>query len=222
MAALRAGILRRFRLLQSQAIDAHPFWVLIGCLLLAYVIAEVNRSIIGAAWIYVFGITIEIFGVLFVAIEIASVRKLVGKPGFLTAIYSWVSKFRDLFLKPKPINVSLSATLGGVSFFGRARLTQGTKSSKLKDRIEMLENNIGKIHKELDQVYKLIEDTEKNSADAINEKAKILTEKIEAQGRLVAEIAAGDSALKLVGVFLVLLGFMIQNFPRNWAPAPLF
>lgn len=165
---------------------------------------------------------IEITAVLFVAVEIASVRKLVGKPGFITAVLSWISRFRDFFLKPKPITVSLNAILGGVSMFGRARLTQGTKSAKLSDRVDTLEKNLTQIHKELDQIYNLFDQAEKSAASMINEKTNALAEKIAGQDILISEIAAGDSATKLVGVLLVLLGFIIQNFPREWAPVPLF
>jgi hypothetical protein len=222
MKSFKAGFHRRVRLLRSQAVDAHPFWIFVGCLLLAYAMAEVSRERFGAPWVYAFGMTIEIVGILFVAIEIASVRRLVGKPGFVSAVFAWIFKFRDLFLRPKPISLSANSIVGGVTMFGRARLTQGSKSNKLSDRIDMLENKLGQIHKELDQVYCLFDEAERTTATLINAETKSLMEKIETQNRLISDIAAGDSAIKLVGVFLVLLGFMVQNFPSNWAPHPLF
>jgi hypothetical protein len=221
MKSFKAGFHRRVRLLQSQAVDAHPFWIFTGCLALSYALAEIGRAMLDAPWMYAFGMAIEITGVLFVAVEIASVRKLVGKPGFIVAAFSWISKFRGLFRKPKPITINANLVDGGDTFFGRGRLTQGAKSTKLSDRVDMLEKNLSQIHKELDQIYNLFDEAEKGTASMINERTNALAEKIDSQSRLISEIAAGDSATKLVGVFLVLLGFIIQNFPRDWAPAPL-
>lgn len=223
MNSFKAGLYRRMKLLQSQAVDAHPLWIFIGCLLLAYALAEASRAMFDAPWMYAFGMSIEIVGILFVVAEIASVRKLVGKPGFVTATIAWIARFRDFILKPKPIHGSLNATAGGFDLmFGRARLTHGTRSKKLTDRVEALENNLGQVYKELDQFYGLIDDVKKHAATLIDEKTDLLAGKIESQGKLLADIAAGDSATKLVGVSLVLLGFAVQNFPRTWAPAPLF
>ena len=55
----------------------------------------------------------------------------------------------------------------------------------------------------------------------INEKERVINEKLEEQKWLISEIAAGDSAMKFVGVLLVLFGFVVQNLPENWAPPPI-
>jgi hypothetical protein len=56
----------------------------------------------------------------------------------------------------------------------------------------------------------------------LDEKTQVFAQELEKQKSLIAEISAGDSAFKLVGVLLVLLGFVVQNFPSSWAPSPLF
>jgi hypothetical protein len=219
---LRSELIRRCQLFRSLVVEAHPLWVFIFCVLVAYLCAELGRKLFQAEWYFVLGKALELFGLFFVVLEIISVRKLVGLPGFVKSALGWFKKSLGLLFKPKPIIVHMSGFASGITLNARGRLTSGSASNKLADRVKVLENNLVSVHKELDRVYGLIDAFEKNTTTKIDEKARILIERLEKLKALVAEIASGDSATKLVGVFLVLLGFIVQNFPRDWSPSPLF
>jgi hypothetical protein len=220
VATFKAGFQRRLLLAKTQFIEAYPFLVLVGSLLAGGLITELTRKLIGADWIYSCGMAIEVIGILFVAVEIVSVRNRVGKHGFLRASFGWLSRNRYFFFRPKPITGELGG-IASISFVGGAQITNVSKSNRLSDRVEALEANFSDFSKELAHVKGLIGSTERSVTAMLNEKTQMLTEKLERQKELIAEIAAGDSAFKLVGVFLVLLGFIVQNFPSVWAPAPL-
>ena len=220
MATLKSEISRRAKLVKTQISVAYPVWIFVVCLVVGFLIAELTRKFFGTEWMYTLGVTIEIIGILFVALEVATVRSQVGMPGFLSAILAWITNFRFLIIRPKPIEARMSGTVS-MGFSARGRLTQASKSRRLPDRLDAIEANLNQVQKELDQIYNKFDSSEKSVAALINEKTQILAENIESQKQLIAEIAAGDSAIKLVGVLLVLFGFIVQNFPSAWAPSPL-
>jgi hypothetical protein len=218
---IRSEVFRRTNLFRSLFIEAHPVWVFIGCVLFAYFNAEIARSYFLGDWFFAFGKALELLGLIFIVLEIVSVRKQAGMPGFVNAIATWIKKLRWLIVNPRPIAVHMSGMLGGLSMSARARLTAGSATSKLTDRVEALETNLASVHKELDQIYGLVETAEKSATTRIDENTALLSDKIVKFEQLIAGIAAGDSAIKLVGVLLVLTGFVMQNLSNNLAPPPL-
>jgi hypothetical protein len=221
MSRFKAGAKRWRELALSQFIEARPLLLFVTCLMTGGVYAELARKFCGSDWMDSCGMAIEIIGICFVTLEIVSARKRVGIPGFRRASFNWLARNRYFFVRPKPVEGGLSGRTS-ISFRHRgARLSDGSKGTKLSDRVETLEGNLKQILGELDQVSKRFDIVEKSITTMLNEKTQVLMYELERQKSLIAEISAGDSAFKLVGVLLVLLGFVVQNLPSSWAPSPL-
>jgi hypothetical protein len=221
MSSFKAGAKRRLVLAKTQIVEASPFFLFVGCLLIGVVFAEGARTVWDTGWWSAFAGAIEFIGILFVALEVVTVRKQVGMPGFLQAFFGWLAKNWYFFVRPKPVEIGLSG-IASISFVGSGRFTYSSKSNKLSDRIETLERNLNLVLSELDQVNSRFEQSEKSFTAILNEKTQVLSTELEMQKSHVAEISAGGSAFKFVGVLLVLLGVIVRNLPDNLALAPLF
>jgi hypothetical protein len=220
--SFRTETLRRLQLFKQLVGEASPFFIFFGVGLFAYVGTELLINFFQLPFFYTFGFLMEISGIFFVVIEITSVRKQVGMSGFLNSVFTWFRKSVGLFVKPKPISGSMSATLGGITLHARGRLSRAPASNKFADRITALEQNLLSVNKELDQIYGLFDATQKDITTKIDEKTRELSSAVQEMKAKLADVAAGDSALKLVGVMLVLVGFAVQNLPKEWGPPPIF
>ena len=169
------------------------------------------------------GMVLELSGLLTVALGLRETRKLFGRQGLFTGIWSYLTTV------PLPwgtgdkqvILASAAISLGGATLAGHATVLPGP-NTPVEERLSRLENEVARLSGEAFQIRQSIDEAGRKHRQVIDEEATRREAGDAETRKQLEEAEAGGLHLEVAGVCWIALGILLATASNEIASMPFF
>ena len=207
----------RWQALFSELKEAWPAWLFLGGIALALIVAGIFSSALTDTIRYA-GTSLQLFGLLLVALGLSKMRRLFGRPPVITKVSQWFKRFLAAFKRPKAVTIEGATAAGSAQAFGVGRVTVGVRpDAALEERVSVLEQNLQGLQEEIDTRFQQLREELSVARQGIQrETRERLAEDQKAMAK-IEEVAVGGLHLEFVGLLWLILGTIGTSVPDEIA-----
>jgi hypothetical protein len=204
--------------LKPVLLDVTPAGLLIGCFAIAILLGFVSSSKLDSQ-IRVFGMCLQVFGLLVVAKGLSDRRRKFGHPSIFQRIRDCLKGIVDILYKkpPKRISVSVCDNLEMSDCIGRIQVTSAPQT--LDEKIALLENRLNELKSEMDSGFTSFEQRVNDVGESIKQEQRERQKKHSELLDIMATIWIGGLALEGIGFIWLLCGVIATSIPGEIAEA---
>lgn len=160
------------------------------------------------------GTTLQLLGLVTVAIGLSQMRQLFGRPSVSAAVVGWFGRLANAFTVPEPITGEGFLAAGHATLTGKGRVVHGIKpGAPLEERVSVLEKNLDLLRDELDAEVDRLQRKLTAVEASIDREKQVRQEEDAKTVRRIEEVAVGGLHLETVGLFWLILGVVATGIP---------
>lgn len=164
-----------------------------------------------------YGLGLQIIGLGAVILGLQRLRRHFDKPSLGAVTREWLSRWREVFGRPRTIHAAVGAALESDTAFGIGHVRSSVPpGATLEQQLDVVRREIDSLFRSIDQIWKHHHELSTDFNNSLKEQ-RASSEAAIAQLRSHHEQAAiGDFGMEMTGVFFVLFGVVLATVPE-WA-----